>query len=691
MYTQENRLLSIETPLGQDVLLLTGFSGTEEVSAPFSYELTLQSENPTVEFERIIGQNVTVAITLPSGTNRYFNGIIANFSQKSNNSSQADTGLYLATYKALLVPWFHLFTRSFNSRIFQDMSVPDIIEQIFQEKGLVDYQMNLHGTYDKRPYCVQYRETDFNFVSRLLEEEGIFYFFVHERGKHTMILADMPSEHASCPDQPQARFSILSHIEEDMITSLEKTQEIRIGRYTTRDYNYLTPTANLEVQVDSRVNLGPGEREVYDFPGKFDSRPQGEHLAGMRIEEEEAKITSIRGTSTCRAFASGYKFELVDYYREEMNNKEYLLVSVRHKAHQNLETVGTTAGNQETSYSNEFMCIPLETPFRPPKNTPKPVILGTQTAFVVGPNGEEIYTDEYGRVKVQFHWDREGKADENSSCWIRVSQSMAGNRWGTMFLPRVGHEVVVDFIEGDPDRPIITGQVYHGNNMPPYPLPSAKTISTIKTETSPGGEGFNEIRFEDKKGDEQLFIHAEKDQDNRIKNDLRTWIGNEAHLIVKNDQMERTEGDKHLTVYGDQNEKVSGTVSLEAGMDMQEKVGMKHALDAGQEIHLKAGMKVIIESGLQVTLKAGGNFIDIGPAGVTIQGALVMINSGGAPGTGMGSSPEAPRQPVDADSAEPGQTVQPISVSADTAPPAATPQAQALMDAADSGTPLCDT
>ncbi len=686
MFTQENRTLTIETPLGQNALLLTGFSGIEEISSPFSYELILLSENSNIEFDQIIGENVTAAIELASGEKRYFNGIIGNFSQKGGRQASSESGVYLSTYTALLVPWFWLLTRSTNSKIFQEVSVPDIVEQIFEERGLVDFQLNLQRTYEPRNYCVQYRETDFNFISRILEEEGIFYFFTHEEGKHTMVLADLASEHPPCPEQEQARLQISSSQEEDLITSLEKTQEIRIGKYSTGDYNYLSPTTNLSVEVESSVELGPWDREVYDFPGEFKTRSQGENLAGIRIEGEEAKITTIKGSSTCRAFASGYKFELLDHYRQEMNNNQYLLLSVNHMAHQSFEVSGAGAQRSET-YSNSFICMPHDTVYRPAMDTPKPVMWGSQTAFVVGPSDEEIYTDEHGRVKVQFHWDRVGENDENSSCWIRVSQSMAGNGWGALFLPRIGHEVVVDFIEGDPDRPIITGQVYHGNNMPPYPLPAEKTKSTFKSNSSPYGGGYNEIRFEDKKGEEQLFIHAEYNQDIRTENDLIEWVGNESHLIVVQDQLEKTEGTKHLTVSGDHNEKVDGTVSLEAGMDMQEKVGGKHALDAGQEIHLKAGMKVIVEADTQISLKVGGNFVDIGQSGVTIQGTMVKINSGGSAGAGSGSSPEAPQEPRLADTDEPGETAELII----TSPPPPTPQVRAFTSAAESGTPLCDT
>jgi type VI secretion system secreted protein VgrG len=337
---------------------------------------------------------------------------------------------------------------------------------------------------------------------------------------------------------------------------------------------------------------------------------------------------------------------------------------------------------KQFSYANNFTCIPFDTPYRPPRNTPKPEVRGTQTAIVVGPAGEEIYPDKYGRVKVQFHWDRKGKRNEDSSCWIRVAQLWAGSGWGAMYIPRIGQEVVIDFLEGDPDRPIIIGCVYHGNNMPPYPLPNDKTKSGIKSDSSLGGGGFNEIRFEDKKGEEQLFFHAEKNHDIRVKNDTFEWTGNDRHLIIKNEQFDLVEKDKHLSVKGNYNEKVDGIISIKGEMDMQEKVGMKYALDAGQEIHLKAGMNIIIEGGTNISLSAGGSFITIGPAGVDISGMMVKINSGGSAGSGSGSSPEAPKLPKEADKADPGKK---------SPPPQAQAQAATLKSAAKSGMPFCDT
>lgn len=681
-YTQENRFIAIDTPLGTDVLLLTGFSGAEGLSSLFSFELDMLSENHNITFKDIIGKNVTVSITLADGGKRFFNGIISRFSQGRGGGEAGGDPLF-SYYRATMVPWLWLLTMTADSRIFQKLSVPDIVEKIFSEKGVKDFEVRLHGSYDQRDYCVQYRETDFNFVSRLLEEEGIYYFFEHEDKKHTLILTDVPEEHKPCPKQESARYQLSAGgwLAEDVITSLEMTQEIRPGKYTLNDFNFEMPNTDLKVETPGRQTLGPGEREIYDYPGDYSKRAQGDRLSNIRMQEEEAKITDIVAFSVCRAFTSGYRFDLLDYYRSDMNEKSYVLTSVNHGA---TEPVGGSGQGSEASYTNSFTCIPFDVPYRPPRVTPKPMVEGTQTAIVVGPAGEEIYTDEHGRVKVQFHWDREGKKDENSSCWIRVSQVWAGAGWGAMYIPRIGHEVIVNFIEGDPDRPIITGRVYHGTNKPPYPLPDEKTKSTIKSDSSLGGGGFNEIRFEDKKGEEQIFIHAEKNQDVRIKKDLLTWIGNESHLIVKKDQLEQVEGDKHLTVTGDHNEKVGGTISIKAGTDMQEKVGSKHALDAGTEIHLKAGMNVVIEAGMSITLKAGGGFVVVGPAGVTISGTPILLNSGGSAGSGSGCSPEAPKEPKEADTAKPGE-----KTNLPAAPPSPSPQAQAFKEAAKSGTPFC--
>jgi type VI secretion system secreted protein VgrG len=561
VYTQENRSIAIDTPLGPDVLLLTGFSGMEGISTPFSFALDLLSENNNITFEDIIGQNVTVSVVLADGDKRFFNGIISRFSQE-RGKGENDTGFHLAYYTATMVPWFWLLTRTSDSRIFQQVSVPDIVEQIFTEKGFADYRMNLHSSYDTKGYCVQYRETDFNFVSRLLEQEGIYYFFAHEDGKHTMILADAPEEHRPCPKQESVRYHHVSGggtLEEDVITGLDKTQEIGIGKYTINDFNFEMPNTNLKVEVTSQNLLGPGEREVYDYPAEYSTRTEGDRLANIRIQEEEAKITTITGTSTCRAFTSGYRFDLLECFREDMNNNSYVLVTVNHGA---TEAVGTSGEGAVASYSNSFTCIPFDVPYRPPLATPKPMIGGVQTAIVVGPAGEEIYTDEHGRVKVQFHWDREGEKDENSSCWIRVSQVSAGAGWGSVSIPRIGHEVIVEFLEGDPDRPIITGSVYNGANTPPFGLPGGGMVSGSKSNSTPGGGGYNEMSMNDTKGEEKMTIHAQYDMDTTVEHDQTLTVHNNRTSTIDVDDSETVTGNQTLKVKGNRDETVDGTETI---------------------------------------------------------------------------------------------------------------------------------
>lgn len=686
--TQENRTLHISTPLGTDVVVLTGFSGNEGLCVPFSFELSLVSENTNIAFDQIIGGNVTVSIGSEDGNMRFFNGLISRFSQLSG---LGDSGL--AHYSGTMVPWLWLLTKTTNSRIFQEKSVPDIVEQVFTEKGFTDFRMDLDGTYDPKEYCVQYMETDFNFVSRLLEQEGIFYFFQHENGKHTLVMGDAPSKHIACP---LAEGAIRYHPvtagaspRDGIIFDLDKMQEIRIGKYTVNDFNFETPTTDLIVGVESQTPLGPGEREVYDFPAEYQTRAEGERLANIRMQAEEVRTTSFVGSGTCRDFSGGYKFDLAGHFRNDMNDKSYVLTSVSHRM---TEAAGASSQGHGSFYKNSFTCVPYEFPYRPACVTRKPMIAGVQTAIVVGLEGEQIHTDEYGRVKVQFHWDRSRQYNDKSSCWIRVSQPLAGTAWGAIFLPRIGQEVIVDFLESDPDRPIITGRVYNGTNTPPYELPAEKTKSTIKTISVPDTGGVNEIRFEDKAGEEQLFIHAEQTLDTRTKGPGREFVGGNRHLIVKKDQLEMVEQDKHLTVKGDYKEQINGTMSHRAAMDWHQMAGNNCALEAGTEVHIKGGMNVIIEGGLQLSLKVGGSFIDIGSAGVFISGPMVYINSGGAAGVGSVCNPDSPLEPEEADTTPPGSTSElPSLTPSEVEATELTPQALTFKQAAKSGTPFCET
>jgi type VI secretion system secreted protein VgrG len=689
-YTQDNRFIRIDTTLGVDELLLQSFNGEEGISRLFHFELSMHSENRSIQFDPIVGKKATVTVFLPDGSKRYINGIISSFSQGGSSPLEGGAAPTVFTsYYATLVPWLWALTRTSDCRIFQNLSVPDIIAKVFKDHGFSDFANRLYGAFEPREYCVQYRETDFNFVSRLMEEEGIFYFFEHSQDKHILVLANRPNEFKPSPLHKEVSYKsvIGDKRQEDVINEWNKTQELRSGQWTMTDYNFQQPTLDLTATV---IGLDERKLEIYDYPGEYREKGQGERYAGIRMEEEQTPLMVISGSGACAGFTPGYRFDLRDHYRRDFN-KSYVLTSVYHSADQGTDYRSSAEqAAAEFHYANSFQCVPHPTAFRPLRLTPTPVVHGSQTAIVVGPSGEEIYVDKYGRVKVQFHWDREGKYDENSSCWVRVSQNWAGKRWGAMFIPRIGQEVIVDFLEGDPDQPIITGRVYNGDSMPPYVLPDEKTKSAIKSYSSKGGGGFNEIRFEDKKGEEQVFIHAEKQQDNRVKKDSLEWIGAERHLIVKQDQLEKVEGDKHLQIKGDQNEKVDGTVSLKAGMDLQQKVGMKSALDAGVEIHLKAGVNLVIESGMTLTLKVGGNFINLNQAGIFIQGTMVMINSGGVAGSGSGASPEAPKDPKEADKADPGAKPEMPKPKTPVKPKTYSPGALALKQAAQSGMPFCE-
>lgn len=607
-FTQENRLLTVTTPLGKDVFVLTELKGEEGISQPFSFDLTLVSEDTAIAPHTMIGGGVTVSLRLAGDETRHINGIVSAFRQERIGVPGGDDSfIHAATYTARLVPWTWLLTQSMNSRIFQNKDVVQIVEQVFRDKGLEDFEFRLKGGYTKREYCVQYRESDFDFVSRLLEEEGIFYFFEHTYTRHVLVLADASDVHRDCPNQSVVRCLLAGGSEavqsEDVITHLGWGEEMVVGAYATSDYNFLTPAADLKVHMPSRFKGSPVVREVYDYPGRFASRAQGERYAELRMQAEEARIATLRGRSNCRTLASGYRFTLEEYHRDDMNGRPYVLLSVAHEVR---EPVEITPGLAEASYTNTFTCIPHDVTFRPPLKTGKPVISGVQTAVVTGPEGEEIYTDEHGRVKVQFHWDREGQRNEDTTCFIRVGQIWAGQGWGAVWIPRIGHEVVVAFVEGDPDRPLIIGSVYNAANTVPYALPEHKTRSTIKSNSTPGGDGFNEIRFEDKKGQEEVFIHAQKDHTIVVKHNRSATVGADDSVSVS--------GNRSLTVQG------AETIVVKRSCERTIVQGETLTIAQGRTVKIDGGEKRTITGGLTLTVDGGET--------VTVQGAKKTDVSG---------------------------------------------------------------
>lgn len=661
--TQDGRFMFIATDLEKDFFLLNDLTATEGISTLYSIEVELLHEEneagamPTsVGPEDILGTPVTIALSERDDTYRYFNGIVRHFIQGNRDTR-------FTYYYATIVPNVWLLTQCINSKIFQQKTVPDILEEIFEG---FDCKFEIQREFKKRDYCVQYNESDFDFASRLMEEEGIFYFFEHKNDKEKLIIADTAQSHPECPSKTIVPYFINVGSDEDFISAVNDFRigsQLQTGKVTFWDYHFGHRKSKLEsTQLSGYDVKGNQKLERYNFPGgyarKYDDVQnvfsETEKKARIFMESLDVQLQVADGISNFCGMLAGYKFELSDYPNAALNS-QYVVTSLNHYAKQSPDYISDR--NVAGYYTNKFTCIyhgSGEPTFRPPLKTPKPKILGSQTATVVGPAGEEIYTDKYGRVKVQFHWDREGEYNEKSSCWLRISQSWAGNKWGTVFIPRIGMEVVVNFFDGDPDQPLITGCVYNPEAMPPYTLPDEKTKATIKTMSSTGGAGFNEIRFEDKKDSEQIFIHAQKNKDIRVKNDCMETIINDRHLIVENSQFEEVKVDKHLKVTGNHNEKVDGTISVNSGMSIEEKAATKFAVDAGTEIHLKSGTNVTIETGTSLTLKVGGNFININGAGVFIKGTVIMLNSGGAAGSGSGSNPTAPTAPNEADKADPG-------------------------------------
>ena len=572
--TQQNREIEIITPLGKDVLLLSDVSVTEELGRLFTINVELASTE-NISFEDLLGQNISIRLNLPAGK-RFFNGHVSSISQS------VDDGHY-ARYNATIRPWFWFLTRTSDCRIFQEKTVPDIIKEVCKGLGFTDIEDKLSGNYRTWEYCVQYRETDFNFLSRLMEQEGIYYYFTHEEGKHTLNLADGLSSHEVIPGYAEITYyppdDVVVRDDDKSISSWLVSKNIQPGAYVLDDYDFVRPKTDLKVDSMIARAHSEAEHEIFDYPGEYLNSGDGDQYVRTRIEELQTQYEQAQGQGIARGMISGGLFTLSNYPRDDQN-RQYLVASVNHTMHlDDFEAVG----GGSTTYSNNFTVVESSTPYRAARITPKPMVQGPQTAVVVGPGGEEIYTDEHGQVKLQFHWDRYGESNENSSCWVRVSQLWAGKTWGGIHIPRIGQEVIVEFLEGDPDRPIITGRVYNGDQTPPYDLPANKTQSGIKSRSSQGGSGanFNEIRFEDKKGEEQVYVHAEKNQDNIVENDETTSVGHDRTEDVGNDET--------ITIGNDRTETVVNNEDITIGVNRTEKVGSNETISIGSNRSVTIG------------------------------------------------------------------------------------------------------
>jgi type VI secretion system secreted protein VgrG len=628
---QDGRSIAIKTPLGADVLGLRSFSVQEELSHLFHIEAQLSSENGQVNLDDVVGHDVTIRLNLGDKGKRFFHGFVSQMVQEANQSGYAQ-------YRATIVPWLWFLTRTSDCRLWaadqpsQGKTVPQIIEEVFKGHGFSDYKLKLSGNYPKREFCVQYRETDFDFVSRLMEQEGIYYFFEHKEGKHTLVLADSISAHNAYSGYSE----IVFHEAEnrgpvrEVVTVWTMKKEVQPVATALQDFDFKKPKTSLLASTKVSRKYGKAEYEVYDYPGEYLEHGDGQQLADARLAELQTQYETLQGQAHARGLAAGHTFKLKNHPRSDQN-REYLITSVALQADGGEFASGGPGGAE--FFSCNFTCIDKTQQFRPARVTPKPMVRGPQTAVVVGPAGEEIYTDEHARVKLHFYWNRHDKSDENSSCWVRVSQYWAGKTWGSIHIPRIGQEVVVEFLEGDPDRPIIIGRVYNADQTPPYGLPGNKTQSGIKSRSSKGGSSpnFNEIRFEDKKGSEEVYIHAEKDQNNVVEHDETTKVGH--------DRSEQVGNDETINITHDRKEKVGNNETIEVVVDRTEKVGNNESIAVGVNRTRNVGSNESVTVGSSRTHTVAVNeAITVGVAQQISVGVDQSISVGAAQQTSVGAN-----------------------------------------------------
>lgn len=646
--SQDGRWLTMDSPLGADALIPTRLVGEERLSALFEFTVDVLSSDDAIDPATILGKAVTVRVRRGQDLDpRPFNGIV-----KSIAGGPLSAHGYRA-YRLEVVPTVWLLTRTRDCRIFQTQSALDIVKAVLAEGGVTALETAGVSTQPaQRDYCVQYNETDFAFVSRLLEEEGIFYTFRHEDGKHTMVLGDAASAYAPCEDA-EAYYRSGGHGHADGVFAWTGRTRFRTGKVVHDDYDFEAPSTDLKAETSTVLSPADFKKwEHYEYPGRYVKKDRGTALARVRMEAEEAPYQVAEGTGAYRMFSPGQTFTVKEHPVPSVTDTEHVLLSVRHEASDDSHF----AGGGGSSYGNAFTCLPATVPFRPARETPKAVVRGPQTALVVGPSGEEIHTDKYGRIKCQFHWDRLGKSDDTSSCWIRVAQMWAGRQWGSVFIPRIGMEVVVEFLEGDPDRPLVTGCVYNAETMPPYTLPANKTQSGLKTRSSAKGgtADFNELRFEDKKGSEEVYFHAQKDFTRFVENDDTLTVendqtetvkknrtrtvseGNESVTIAKGNQtIDVSEGNQSVTIgKGDRTITVSkGDQTLTVSQGNQSttvsKGNQTNTLSQGNHTTKCSLGKITLEAMQSIELKVGANSVKIDQTGVTIKGTMVTVEGTG--------------------------------------------------------------
>lgn len=603
------RIMDIVTPLGPEALSFRSMRGTERLGRLYCYDVELLSTCNDVDPNALLGKHATVKLQLPGGATRHVDGCVTRFALAGSHGR-------FARYAMQLRPWAWLLTRTADCRIFQSQTVPEIVQAVFAKYPDAAFELRLTGSYEPWVYCVQYRETDFNFVSRLAEQEGWYWYFRHEAGKHTLVLSDSPAAHDPYPGYASIGFvadNRSGSTEKERIVDWSPSAEIQSGRYVIDEYDFTQPATELQQRTAQPRPHEQSQHEIFDWPGDYDSRTEGDTYVRVRMEELQAQHERVSAVTNARGIAAGCNFTLKGHPRADQN-KAYLVVATHLDLASNEHEAGDSAG---ASFTASFEAIPATTQYRSPRETPKPLIHGVQTAVVVGPPGEEIHTDEYGRVKLHFHWDRYGRFDGSDSCWIRVSMPWAGKNFGGISLPRIGQEVIVEYLEGDPDRPVVTGRVYNAEQMPPWELPANKTQSGMLSRSTLGGKysHANAIRFEDKKGEEQLWLHAEKDQLTEVEHDEDKWVGNdrrktidghETSVIHKN-RTETVDQNETITVHQNRTETVDGNETITIHQNRKERVDINENISIGANRTEKVGANETVKIGANRTHKIGAN------------------------------------------------------------------------------------
>jgi type VI secretion system secreted protein VgrG len=662
---------------GADDLQLVSMTASEGLSRPFEIVVDLLCTKSNLSLPGFLGKSMSVTLEVSDGK-RHFNGLVARFSQTGARTKEA------IGYQAVLRPWWWFLSRTQDCKIFQNKTVVEIIEEVFNDHAsLKKFKNKLSGTYTKWEYCVQYRESDMNFVSRLMEQEGIYYYFEHTSSGHEMVLCDGASCHAAFPgysDIPYAGTWRGEHWE--ALRSWNSGVQVLPGKVVLADFDFTRPATQLSKSHAVTRSHDLASFEVFDYPGEYTVDGDGVAYAKVRAQEQQAGYMLMTGDADSRGVACGHTFNTTGLPNASENG-EYLVVST----HIHVDELSASGEEgEEGHYACQFQVMPSSNVFRATRSTPKPMVHGPQTAMVVGPSGEHIHTDEHGRVKVQFHWDRLGERNESSSCWVRVSQPWAGKGFGMINIPRIGDEVVVSFLEGDPDQPLITGRVYNADFVPPYELPANASITGIFSRSVGDTDKAkaNELRFEDKPGEEYIWLQAQKDFHREVENNDRDTVKVDQLITVGGKRQEDIGGTLEQTVTGavkttyeaDHHHKVGGdfiaqagtAINLKAGSDLaieatsagglkvgqglDVKAGMDFKSEAGMNMHIKAGMNVTIEAGMTLTLKAGAGTIVIGPGTITIDAPMVSINGGGGGGSASAASPGTPAAPEAAEKAE---------------------------------------